>query len=118
MTNDDEYQKQLRRFLIPVLRKKSLWWWGRTEAFRRARKERGFYECANCKQLFGRKEVHADHKESVISVKDGFKTWDEYLIRLFVKPEEYSILCIPCHSSKTLVENNLRKINKKKKKLS
>lgn len=113
---EEEYEKQLKKYLIPMLRKKSLWWWGRNEAFKLARKERGFYECANCKKLYGRKEVHADHIKSVIDTKNAWEGWDVYIKRLFVTPDKYQILCIDCHASKTLVENNLRKINRKKKK--
>lgn len=115
MSNSD-YDAQLKKFLIPLLRRKSLYWPGRNEAFQNARKERGFYECANCKKLYGRKELHADHIDSVISTKDAWQGWDVYIKRLLVPASHYQILCVACHSSKTLLETNLRKINKKKSK--
>lgn len=113
---DDAYDKMLKKFLIPLLRKKSLYWPARNEALKLARVERGLYKCNNCEKLFGRTEVHADHIKSVINVKTGFTTWDNYIKSLFCDVSNYSILCIPCHNSKTLIEQNLRKINKKKKK--
>ena len=109
--------KKLRhKFVIPILRKKSLSWPARNEAFKRARRDRGFYECASCKNLFGRKEVHADHIKPVVNVKTGFTTYDNYIESLLCDVSNYAIICHNCHSSKTTVENNLRRLNKKKKK--
>lgn len=107
----------LRRFLIPILRKKSLYYPERNRALQLARVERGFYKCRACQKNFGRKEVHVDHIESVISVKDHWIDWNTYIERLFVPAESYQILCISCHHDKTQIETELRKINKKKQKV-
>lgn len=114
--NDSSYDAMLKKFLIPLLRKKSLYWPGRTQALNMARVERGFYLCANCKNKFGRKNVHVDHIKSVIDTSRGWDSWDVYIKRLFVPASQLQVLCIGCHNSKTLVENNLRKINKNRKK--
>lgn len=116
MSNDESYQKMLRKFIIPILRKKSLYWPARNEALKLARVERGFYKCQNCGKLFSRKEVHVDHIKSVIDTKEAWQSWDVYISRLFVPVEELQVLCIRDHESKTLLENNLRQINRKKKK--
>ncbi len=105
----------LKRFLIPILRKKSLQYPERNRALNLSKIERGFYKCRNCGKAFGRKEVHVDHIQSVISVKDDWVDWNTYISRLFVPAEELQILCFQCHNSKTLVENELRRINRKKK---
>lgn len=105
----------IKRFLIPILRKKSLHWPARTEAYKLARRDRGLYECLSCQKLFSRKEVHADHKKPVINVKTGFTSWDSYIESLFCDVSNYSILCISCHSAKSDIENKQRKLNKQKK---
>lgn len=112
--NDSEYDKKLKRFLIPILRRKSLYWPGRQEAKRDARVERGFYKCFHCDQFFSTKEVHVDHRDSVISTKEGWVDWDTYIKRLFVPKEQLQILCVNCHNSKSLLEQEIRKVNKKK----
>lgn len=103
----------LKRFLIPLLRRKSLFYPERNRAINLAKIERGFYRCKACKGAFSRKQIHVDHIQSVISVKDAWVDWNTYIERLFVPAEMLQILCINCHSSKTLVEQELRQINKK-----
>jgi len=102
----------LKRFLIPILRKSSLRWPARSEALKQARKDRGLYECATCKEQFGKKEVHVDHIDPVIAIS-GFTTWDSYITKLFGMPDQYQILCVSCHRGISLSENNLRAIKKK-----
>lgn len=106
----------LKKFLIPLLRRKSLYYPERNRALSLSRVERGVYKCKSCEQLFKKAEVHVDHIESVINVQTGFTTWDEYINRLFVPAEKLQVLCIACHDTKTLTENFLREINKKKRK--
>ena len=105
----------IKRFLIPILRRKSVYSPERNRCLQLARRERGFYECKSCNKLFGRKEVHVDHIQSVVSVRDAWIDWNTYIARLFVSAEEMQVLCVNCHSSKTLLENELRSINKKAK---
>ena len=113
---DSPYDKMLKKFLIPLLRKKSLYWPGRTQALGLARIERGFYICANCKNKFGRKNVHVDHIKSVIDTSTGWDSWDTYIKRLYVPAEQLQVLCVQCHKSKSLLESQLRKIYKRKNK--
>jgi 5-methylcytosine-specific restriction endonuclease McrA len=117
MNDESAYDKQLRRFVIPLLRRKSLHWPGRQEAKRDARRERGLYECFNCKQLFGPKEVEMDHKKPVINVKTSFTNFDDYIKSLYCDKSNFTCLCKSCHSIKTQIENERRSINKNKKKV-
>lgn len=113
---DPDYEKKLKKFLIPMLRKRSLYWTGRNDAKREARRERGFYECFACKKWFGAKEIEMDHKVPVINVKTSFTTWDAYIHSLFCDKSNFTALCKNCHASKTAVENEVRSMNKKRKK--
>ena len=113
---DNSYDAKLKRFLIPVLRRKSLWWTARQEAKREARVDRGFYKCKNCQQLFGPKEIQMDHVRPVINVKTSWTNWDDYIHSLLCDKENFAALCISCHSVKTQIETAQRQINKKKAK--
>jgi len=105
-------------------------WPGRTKALQAARVDRGLYKCNGCKKIFTYKDkksketnVHVDHIESVIPLDGKIKRlnninrmdWNLYIDRLFVPPEKYQILCVQCHSSKTLLEDQYRAINKRNK---
>lgn len=107
--------QKLKAFIIRVLRRSSYLWPARNEALKAARIERGFYKCASCKETFERKQVQLDHILPVVNIK-GFTTWDDYILRMFPPAEGFSVLCISCHSSKTLTENFQRQQYKKKKK--
>lgn len=106
-----DYDAELKRFVISALRRVSLWWKPRNEAFKLARISRGLYICNICKKCFGRKEVVADHLNPVVKLS-GFTNYDEYLHRMFPSVEGYQIICKPCHSIKTEEENILRKIQR------
>lgn len=103
-----EYEKKLKRFLIPVLRRATYRWQDRNEAFKAARVDRGMYQCNSCKEVFHSKDVVIDHIQPVVSIEDGFTDWTEYVKRMFPEKEGFQILCNPCHDTKTLIEDNLR----------
>ncbi len=111
---NDAYDKQLKRFLIPLLRRKSLHWPARNECKRQARRDRGFYECKSCKKLFGHKEVEIDHIIPVINIKTSFTNWDDYIKSLYCDISNLSCLCKNCHASKSAIETVMRDKNKKK----
>lgn len=113
---DQSYDAKLKRFLIPLLRRKSLHWTGRQDAKRAARIERGFYRCQACLQIFGPKEIEMDHTRPVINVKTSWTNWDDYIHSLYCDQSNFAVLCKVCHLSKTQTENSLRSINKKKEK--
>lgn len=98
-----------KRFVVATLRKASLRWPARNEAKKLARIERGFYKCNACEKAFGPKEIHVDHIKPVVSIKEGFINWDEFIDGLFCEIENLQVLCTHCHASKTLIESEIRK---------
>lgn len=105
--------KSLYAFLRPVLRNASLRWPARNECLKLARVARGLYKCNMCKEDFARSEIHVDHIDSVISVKENFKSWDDFINRLFCNISNLQALCESCHSAKSQIENEMRKHYKK-----
>ncbi len=98
----------VKSFVIRALRRSSLRWYARNACMKRAKKARNQYECAHCHNIFGRKDVHLDHKEPVIDPLKGFESFDIYIERLFVPETGYQLLCKPCHEVKTQWENAVR----------
>lgn len=101
-------KQTLSTFIKGLLRRGTFHWKARTEAMTNARVERGKYECAECHDLFGPKEVALDHTFPVVDPKVGFTTWDDYINRLFCEAEGFQVLCHPCHDAKTLIEDSMR----------
>jgi 5-methylcytosine-specific restriction endonuclease McrA len=98
------------------LRRVSLQWPARTEAMRRARVDRGIYQCAMCKDQFRVKEIELDHVNPVVNIKTGKTTLDEYVERLFPDVEGFQVLCLSCHNVKTTLEDKMRVTFRKSKK--
>lgn len=105
--------KSLYTFLRPILRNASLRWPARNECLKLARVARGLYKCNMCKEEFPRSSVHVDHIDPVISIKENFTTWDDFINRLFCNVEQFQLLCESCHLIKTQIENEMRKHYKK-----
>lgn len=112
---ESDYDKKLKKFLIPMLRRKSLWWTCRNEAKAKARVSPGQYKCAGCDNIFHNSQVNMDHRSPVINVRTSWVSWDHYIKSLLCDIDNWNCLCITCHASKTAVENEQRKMNKKKK---
>lgn len=108
-------QADLKRFLIPVLRRATYRWKERGEALKSARIERGLYKCASCFQDFKAKEVQLDHIYPVVDPKIGWIDWNTFIQRLFVFKEGWQVLCKTCHDEKTMLEDALRHAFSKKK---
>jgi 5-methylcytosine-specific restriction endonuclease McrA len=107
----------LKRFIVPVLRRATYRWPARSEALKEARKERNSYECASCFGRFKNNEVVLDHILPVVDPKTGFKDWDDYIDRMFPVKEGFQVLCSDCHDIKTDLEDEMRKhFNKERKK--
>lgn len=111
-----EYDKKLKKFLIPVLRRATFRWKDRNLAFAAARIERGIYQCNSCKQCFGNKDIVVDHIEPVVPVDVGFTDWRDYIIRLFPEQNGFQVLCNICHDTKTSIEDNIRTANRQERK--
>lgn len=76
---------------------------------------RGFgeWECAGCKGIFKREELHGDHRHPVIEPEKGFEDWNTFMERLFLG--EIQPLCkSKCHAEKTKAENITRRKVKQK----
>lgn len=99
----------LKKFLIPVLRRATYRWTARSEALKDARKERNTYECAMCNDMFKNNEVVLDHILPVVDPKTGFTNWDDYINRMFPDKTGFQVLCKPCHEVKTSLEDEMRK---------
>ncbi len=104
------FDKFVYNFAMQALRRATYRWPYRNIALQNARIERGFYKCESCKNGFGPKEVQKDHVEPVIPVT-GTKDLNIIVKRMLVKTSGWQILCLNCHSMKTLIENEMRKKN-------
>lgn len=113
----DDYEKELRRFLIPKLRSASYRWYYRNESIKKARKSRGIYECAICKSELKNGEYIVDHKDPVVPLEgwDG-RDWSQYVRRMFCKTEGFQILCHSCSDIKTDTEVQIRKMHRERRK--
>lgn len=110
---------RFRSFVTSALRTASQRWPPKFEALkdalegRQVNKKTGklanHYRCAACQELFVSSEVNVDHIKPVVDPKRGFRTWDEYVDRLFCERENFQVLCRPCHKEKTQKEKEQRK---------
>lgn len=66
------------------------------------------YRCAACAKEFPAKLVQVDHVKPIVSVFAGFKTWDDYIDKLFCEAKNLQVLCKPCHAMKTAKERKKR----------
>jgi hypothetical protein len=62
------------------------------------------YKCAACEGEFPTAQVQVDHRRPVVSVDDGFTTWDSFIESLYCEKDNLQVLCIPCHNIKTKEE--------------
>ncbi len=120
--------KSIQSWLIPRLRRISMYWPGKQVARDRAKRQVqiGYYkngkpeykvmwECAACLELYEKPETQMDHIKPVIDVR-GFQNWEDTISTEFCPPENYQCLCKPCHYLKTQVENEERVVHRNKKK--
>jgi 5-methylcytosine-specific restriction endonuclease McrA len=66
------------------------------------------YRCAVCSLDFPAKDVQVDHIKPIVSVSAGFKTWDDFIDKLFCEAKNLQVLCKPCHKVKTGKERKKR----------
>ena len=98
-------------------------WPPRAQVEREARRERGKYECAVCKELFKAKEYAIDHLQPVIPY-DGFPIhpvtggldWTIIIDRLFCDIDNLQIICHADHDIKSAIEDGMRGAYTKKQK--
>src|ERR1035437_3923217 len=108
---------ELRPFLFAGLRRLSYRYPSRSKCLQYYRIRRGWYKCAICKGDFRKCDVAIDHIDPVVNPRTGFRTWDEYIERLFCSEHGLQVLCNTgndsCHKIKTKAENLIRKEVKK-----
>lgn len=97
-----------KTWIMSGLRRMSYRWPPKNEAERAARVDRGLYQCATCKGSFKAGEYAIDHIVPLISVKEGYTSWDEVINNLFCDKEGFQILCHECHSVKSNIEDSMR----------
>lgn len=112
---------QVRRMVLNHLRK--LWskWGPRTLALTKARVSYGKYRCAHCKgenfkQPKSSDKANAVQVDHIIPV-GAFKSYDQYVERLFVPVSGLQVLCKPCHTIKTSAEATSRAKKRRKAKV-
>lgn len=80
------------------------------------------YTCAECGEMFMRKNIAVDHISPVIPVDKEFESWDKFIDRLFCDEDNLQVLCSyklkdkdkfggepSCHHKKTQQERKERK---------
>ncbi|NDD84110.1 hypothetical protein EBZ38_07530 [bacterium] len=107
-------KQELKKFLVPVLRRASYRWKPRSEALKKARVDRGLYQCNSCKESFKQTDICLDHVFPVVNPKVGFIEWNSYIERMFPDIDGFQVLCKLCHDVKTKLEDEMRKIYNKK----
>lgn len=126
------HEKRLK-FLSKYLRRVSVYWPMRHEAFRKAKVGPGLYLCVDCKKSYTKEDTYTkiykngnktemkilqcDHIIPVIDLKTSLKetTVQEYVERLLCGVDNLRILCAFCHQKKSAKENDQRRANKKVK---
>jgi len=83
------------------------------EAMESAHKERGQWECHQCRSCFTRTELHGDHIDPVVDPATGFTDWNNYISRLF--EGQIQPLCKSCHTAKSNAENATRRAVKSRR---
>lgn len=68
------------------------------------------FKCEKCgKEGLKNGEKEVNHKIPVVSTKEGFTNFDDFINRLFCKEEGFEILCFFCHSEITKEQNEERR---------
>ena len=117
MAQKKKKRKALKTFLIPKLRSASLYWDRRQEVIERIRVDRGKYACESCGEIVSRKEIDIDHIEPIIPLKTGFQDdWGALILALFCEADGLQGICKPCHTIKTMQEDEMRRTYKELRK--
>lgn len=123
---DEKKKKKFnpKTWLTSVLRRASYRWPPRSEAIKKARIDRGLYKCAMCLNSFKQSDTIVDHIKSVVPLEGfpihpvtGKPDWTIFIERLFCDVDGFQILCNNCADAKTLIEDEMRKMNNEQKKL-
>jgi len=116
--NNQWTEAKFKSFIRGNLRRVSQKWAPIQTTLGKARVERGFYLCAECKETVpatikvdGKrvKNVHVDHIFPVIDPEIGWVSWDSLIERMFVEEDGLQVLCDSCHTIKTNSEKAVAK---------
>lgn len=103
-------QAKYNSFIKNILRSGTRKWAPVQDVKKKARTRRGFYLCAGCGEevpativVDGKRVNNAqvDHIEPVVSVSEGFTSWDSVVEGLFCEEDNLRLLCHKCHSEVT-----------------
>lgn len=111
----EDWAKYQAAFVKNTLRRASYRWPPRNMAAAAARVSRGLYRCGKCGTLVTNKDKKLDHISPVVDPQVGFVNWDVYAKRLFSSLDNFMVMCNDCHTSKTAVEREQRKLAKQKR---
>ena len=127
--------KSLISWLMPKLRRSSIYWPGKSIArdMAKVQVQEGFYQngkpkfitywiCAECerqgvKAYWKQDETAMDHIVPVVDIKGFNGDWNTVILTLFCQPTGYQCLCHNHHQNKTNDENVNRRIHKAAKKV-
>lgn len=102
----------LRTKITQALRRTWFYSPDRNAVTKRCRVKGKGFKCEGCHLIVDK--IAIDHIEPVVNTKDGFIDWNTYIDQLFVDETKQQGLCKDCHSAKSRVEQELRKIGKAK----
>lgn len=104
-----------KTWIMSTLRRASYRWPSINEAERRARVDRGLYQCAMCQGSFRNGEYAKDHIVPIVPYEGfplhpitGGPDWTIIIERLFCNVEDIQVLCHSCHDSKSSIEDTMR----------
>lgn len=111
-------EAKFKSFIKNNLRSATRKWKPIQDCKKKANVKRGFYLCAECKEVVpitvpheGKrmKNIFVDHIEPVVDEKEGFVDWDTVIERMFAEEGNLQVLCASCHSKKSNAEVAVRK---------
>lgn len=109
-------EAQFISFIKGHLRRASRWWKPISDTIKAARVRKGVYLCNGCKQevtksivVDGKRvnNIFCDHRTPIVSVEEGFESWDDFIGNLFCESENLQVLCKSCHEGVKSKEENL-----------
>lgn len=111
-------EARFKSFVKGNLRSATRKWAPIQETAKAARRGRGLYECAECKEIKqkttieGGKRVNncnVDHINPAVDPAKGWEGWDVLIDRMFCEMDNLQVLCHACHLVKSNEEKEIAK---------